>query len=96
MEEQTAVIEQVAVPVKDAIERCRGEILDKIQYLKNNYDEANRERAALMTEVEHLRKELGTAKEHATGLEQRLAETLEMFRGFMDSISGALEIPTHQ
>jgi predicted nuclease with TOPRIM domain len=78
------------MPVKETVERWKKEILDKIQFLKENFDQANRDREELSREMDLLKTELDASKEQAKILETKLAETLETFNTLLDEVSRAL------
>jgi len=81
---------KVTVPVKESVERWKKEILDKIQYLKDNFDQANRDREGLSQEIDRLKAELDVSKENSKVLEAKLYETLETFNTLLDEVSRAL------
>jgi predicted nuclease with TOPRIM domain len=90
LEPDPAAVEKITVPVKETVERWKKEILDKIQFLKENFDQANREREDLSQEMDRLKAELDASKEQAKVLEASLAETLETFNHLLDEVSRAL------
>ena len=77
--------------VKETVERWKKEILDKIQFMKENYDQAHREKEGLLQEIDHLKVELTATQKHVQTLEKKLAETLETFNSLLDEVSGALK-----
>jgi seryl-tRNA synthetase len=81
---------KIPVPVKESVERWKKEILDKIQYLKDNFDQANRDREGLSQEIDRLKAELDVSKENSKVLEAKLYETLETFNNLLDEVSRAL------
>lgn len=81
---------KITVPVKESVERWKKEILDKIQYLKDNFDQANRDREGFSQEIDRLKAELDASKEHSKVLEGKLYETLEAFNNLLDEVSRAL------
>ena len=83
--------EKRILPVKETVERWKKEILDKIQFLKENYDQAQRDKEGLLQEIDHLKEELTATQKHAQALEKKLAETLETFNSLLDEVSGALQ-----
>jgi septation ring formation regulator EzrA len=91
VEEQSLGEEKNILQVKETVERWKKEILDKIQFLKENYDQANRDKESLLQEIDHVKEELTATKEHARALEKKLAETLEIFNNLLDEVSGALQ-----
>jgi len=90
LESNPAAVEKISVPVKETVERWKKEILEKIQFLKENIDQANREREDLSQEMDRLKAELDASKEQAKVLEASLAETLETFNNLLDEVSRAL------
>jgi septation ring formation regulator EzrA len=89
--QQTVGEEKNIIEVKETVERWKKEILDKIQFLKENYDQANRDKENLLQEIDHVKEELAATKEHARVLGKRLSETLETFNNLLDEVSGALQ-----
>ena len=81
---------KITMPVKESVERWKREILDKIQYLKDNFDQANRDREGLSQEIDRLKAELDASKDSAKVLEAKLYETLETFNNLLDEVSRAL------
>jgi predicted nuclease with TOPRIM domain len=82
--------EKIALPVKETVERWKKEILDKIQFLKENFDQASRDRESLSQELDRLKAELDASREQGKVLEAKLAETLETFNDLLDEVSRAL------
>jgi predicted RNase H-like nuclease (RuvC/YqgF family) len=91
IEQQPLGEEKRILPVKETVERWKKEILDKIQFLKENYDQANRDKEELSQEIDRLKDELNATKERAQALERKLTETLETFNNLLDEVSGALQ-----
>ena len=91
LEQQPLGEEKRILPVKETVERWKKEILDKIQFLKENYDQAHRDKEGLLQEIDHLKEELTATQKHAQALEKKLAETLETFNSLLDEVSGALQ-----
>jgi predicted nuclease with TOPRIM domain len=90
--EQEPPGEEKRIPlVKETVERWKKEILDKIQFLKENFEQANRDKEGLLGEIDHLKEELTATKDRAQALEKKLAETLETFNNLLDEVSGALQ-----
>ncbi|MBI5966954.1 MAG: hypothetical protein HY882_03715 [Deltaproteobacteria bacterium] len=90
IEQPPGAEERKILPVKETVERWKREILDKIQYLKENFEQANQDRESLSKEIDRLQAELTASKEHVQELERKLAETLETFNNLLDEVSGAL------
>ena len=90
LEQNPAADEKITLPVKETVSRWKKEILDKIQFLKENFDQANRDREELSREMDLLKAELDASKEQAKILETKLAETLETFNNLLDEVSRAL------
>jgi predicted nuclease with TOPRIM domain len=78
-------------PVKETVDRWKKEVLDKIQYLRENLEQANQEKEALTQEVDRVREELALSKERVKVLEGELSETLQTFTDLLDEVSQALE-----
>jgi predicted nuclease with TOPRIM domain len=77
--------------VKGFIERWKKEVLDKIQYLKESLEQANKDKEALSQELDHLQRELEGSKERNKALEGQLSETLDTFYTLLNDVSKALE-----
>jgi predicted nuclease with TOPRIM domain len=90
LEQTPTAAEKITMPVKETVERWKKEILDKIQFLKENIDQANRDREGLSREIDRLKAELDASREHGKVLEAKLAETLETFNNLLDEVSRAL------
>jgi predicted nuclease with TOPRIM domain len=90
LEQNPGAGEKSTLPVKETVERWKKEILDKIQFLKENFDQASRDREGLSREMDLLKAELEASKEQAKVLEAKLAETLETFNNLLDEVSRAL------
>jgi predicted nuclease with TOPRIM domain len=90
LEPGPAAGEKITRPVKASAERWKKEILDKIQFLKENIDQTTRDREALSQEMDRLKAELDASREQAKHLEAQLAETLEIFNNLLDEVSRAL------
>jgi uncharacterized protein (DUF3084 family) len=78
-------------PVKETVNRWKKEVLDKIQYLRENLELANQEKEALSQEVDRVRSELSDSKGRVQVLEGELSEALETFNTLLDEVSQALE-----
>ena len=90
IEELINMEEKQNVPMKETVDRWKKEILDKIQYLKENFDQASHDREALSQEIDRLKEELSNSQERAQALDKKLAETMETFNKLLDEVSGAL------
>ena len=90
LEQNSGAGEKITMPVKETVERWKKEILDKIQFLKENFDQASRDRESLSREMDRLKAELDASKDQAKVLEAKLAETLETFNNLLDEVSRAL------
>jgi hypothetical protein len=78
-------------PVKETAGRWKKEIIDKIQYLKENLELANQDKEALSLEVDRLQSELSHSQGRVQELEIQLAEALETFNALLNEVSQALE-----
>jgi predicted nucleic acid-binding Zn-ribbon protein len=78
-------------PVKETVDRWKKEVLDKIQYLRENLEQAGQEKEALSQEVDHLQSELTASRERIKELEVELSEALDTFNTLLDEVSQALE-----
>ena len=78
-------------PVKETVERWKKEVIDRIQYLKENLELTSQEKEALSQEVDRLQSELSCSKERSRELETELSEALETFNALLDEVSSALE-----
>jgi predicted nuclease with TOPRIM domain len=90
IEEPINMEEKQNGPMKETVDRWKKEILDKIQYLKENFDQASHDREALSQEIDRLKEELSNSQERAQALDKKLAETMETFNNLLDEVSGAL------
>jgi hypothetical protein len=91
MEDPTAVEVVKNPPVKETVDRWKREVLDKIQYLKENLDLANQEKEALAQEVDRVQSELTESRGRVHVLEAELSEALETFNTLLNEVSQALE-----
>lgn len=80
-----------APQVKETAGRWKKEIIDKIQYLRENLELANKEKEGLSQEVDQLQTDLSTTKERVQELEIQLSEALETFNSLLNEVSQALE-----
>ena len=90
LEPNPTVESHITMPVRESAERWKKEILDKIQFLKENLDQASRDREGLSQEMDRLKAELDASRQQARALEAKLAETLETFNNLLDEVSRAL------
>ncbi|MBI5584399.1 MAG: hypothetical protein HY892_11295 [Deltaproteobacteria bacterium] len=77
--------------IKETVERWKKEILDRIQYLKENLDQTLQDREALALEADQLKNELTEARNRIQQLEFDLAGVLELYNNLIREVSGALE-----
>jgi hypothetical protein len=77
--------------MKETADRWKKEIIDKIQYLRENLDLANQEKEALSQEVDRLQSELSNSEGKTQELETQLSEALETFNTLLNEVSQALE-----
>jgi predicted nucleic acid-binding Zn-ribbon protein len=78
-------------PVKETVDRWKKEVFDKIQYLRENLEQANQEKEALSREVDQLQSELTASRGRIKELEAELSEALDTFNTLLDEVSQALE-----
>lgn len=78
-------------PVRETVERWKKEVIDKIQYLRENLELANQEKEALSQEVDRLQSELADSQGKVQELESELSESLETFNNLLNEVSQALE-----
>lgn len=78
-------------PVKETVERWKKEVIDRIQYLKENLELTNQEKEALSQEVDRLQSELASSQGKVKELESEFSEALETFNSLLDEVSSALE-----
>jgi predicted RNase H-like nuclease (RuvC/YqgF family) len=77
--------------VQTFIERWKKEVLDKITFLKESLEQANRDKEALSREVDRLQAELEAARTKSKEMEVQYSETLDSFYKLLDDVSKALE-----
>jgi predicted nuclease with TOPRIM domain len=77
--------------IEETVKRWRKEVIDKIQYMKENLEQTNQEKEALSQEVDNLQAALAESQERIQALEKALAEALETFNGLLNEVSKALE-----
>jgi predicted nuclease with TOPRIM domain len=90
-EEKSIGIENTNLLVPETISRWKMEVLDKIQYLKENFEQANQDREGLSQEVDRLKSALAASQQRVQDLEKKMAETLETFNRLMEEVSGVLQ-----
>ena len=78
-------------PVKENVDRWKKEIIEKIKYLRENLELANKEKEALSQEVDRLQLELADSKGRVQQLETQFSESLDTFNRLLDEVSQALE-----
>ena len=78
-------------PVKETVDRWKKEVLDKIQFLRENLEQANLEKEALAQEADQVRAELTLSKKRVQVLEGELSEALETFNTLLNEVAQALE-----
>ena len=78
-------------PVRETVDRWKKEVLDKIQYLRENLERAGQDKEALSQEVDHLQLELAASRVRIQELEAELSGTLDTFNNLLDEVSQALE-----
>ncbi len=79
------------LPVKETVDRWKKEVLDRIQYLRENLEQANQEKESLSQEVEQLQSELSASQGRIKELEAELSGTLDTFNILLNEVSQALE-----
>ena len=79
------------IPVKETVDRWRKEVIDRIQYLRENLEQANQEKEDLSQEVDQLQSELTASRERIRTLEAELSGALDTFNNLLDEVSQALE-----
>jgi chromosome segregation ATPase len=95
--EQPAIEEESAMPEakppfkKEALERWKKDVLDKIQYLKENLEQAEQDKQALYKELDLLNEELSSLKDHTREVEKQLAENMDSFNQLLNEVTEALK-----
>jgi predicted nuclease with TOPRIM domain len=79
------------VQIRETVERWKKEILDRIQYLRENLDQAQQDREALSLEADQLKKELGAARSRIEQLEGDLTGVLGLYNTLIQEVNGALQ-----
>lgn len=77
--------------IKETVERWKREILDRIQYLKENLDQALQDREVLALEADQMKQELAEARDRIQQLEVDLAGVLELYNTLIREVNGALQ-----
>jgi chromosome segregation ATPase len=80
-----------APPVKETVNRWKKDVIDKIQYLRDNLEQAHQEKESLTLEMDRLQSELTNSKGRIKELEVQLSEALETFNTLLNEVSSALE-----
>jgi chromosome segregation ATPase len=78
-------------PIKETVDRWKKEVVDRIQFLKENLEQAGQEKESLGGEVDRLQTELLRSQERARELETQFSEALETFNQLLNEVSRALE-----
>jgi hypothetical protein len=78
-------------PVKEIVERWKKEVIDRIRYLRENFELATQEKEALLLEVDRLQCELAGSQGQVRELRAELSEVLETFNHLLTEVSTALE-----
>jgi hypothetical protein len=77
--------------LKETVERWKKDIVDRIQFLKENYDQALQDKEALTLEVDKWKAELTASDFRVQELERQLADVLETYNNLIKEVSGALQ-----
>jgi chromosome segregation ATPase len=77
--------------LKETVERWKKDIVDRIQFLKENYDQALQDKEALTLEVDKWKAELAASDFRVQELERQLADVLETYNNLIKEVSGALQ-----
>jgi hypothetical protein len=77
--------------LKETVSRWKKEILDRIQFLKENYDLALQDKGALTLEVDKWKAELAASEFRVQELERQLADVLDTYNNLLKEVSGALQ-----
>ena len=77
--------------IKETVDRWKKEILDRIQYLRENLDQALQDREVLSLEAEAMKKELSATRARMQQLEVDLAGVLELYNNLIQEVNGALK-----
>jgi hypothetical protein len=91
-EKKTVRLEAMKLPeLKETIFRWKKDILDRIQFLKENYDLAVLDKGTLTLEVDKWKAELAASEFRVQELERQLAEVLETYNNLIKEVSVALQ-----
>lgn len=86
------VLEEVQIPdLRNTLDRWRRELLDRIQFLKENLEQANQEKTALTQELDSLKAELAASRQQVQELQNDLSATLGAFNNMLKEVSAALQ-----
>ncbi len=86
------VVEDLKFPdVMNTLDRWKKELLDKIQYLKENLEQANRDKGALFQELDALKAQVSASQQQIQELRKDLSSTLGAFNNMLKEISTALQ-----
>jgi predicted nucleic acid-binding Zn-ribbon protein len=78
-------------PIQETVNRWRKEVLDKILFLRENWEQTVQEKESLSQEVDRLQSELAESRNKVQALENQLSDTLENFNRLLTEVSQALE-----
>jgi hypothetical protein len=91
-EKKAMKLEAMKLPeLKETVFRWKKDILDRIQFLKENYDLALQDKGALTLEVDKGKAELAASEFRVQELERQLADVLETYNNLIREVSGALQ-----
>lgn len=86
------VVEDLKFPdVMNILDRWKKELLDKIQYLKENLEQANQDKEALSQELDALKAQVIASQQQVQELRKDLSSTLGAFNNMLKEISTALQ-----
>jgi hypothetical protein len=92
IEKKTVKLEAMKIPdLKETVSRWKKEILDRIQFLRENYDLALQDKGALTLEVDKWKAELAASEFRVQELERQLADVLDTYNNMLKEVSGALQ-----
>jgi chromosome segregation ATPase len=77
--------------IKETVERWKREILDRIQYLKENLDLALKDKEAAALEADQLKSQLTAAQARIQQLETDLTGVLDLYNTLIQEVNGALQ-----
>ena len=91
-EKKAIRLEAMKIPeLMETVSRWKKEILDRIQFLKENYDLALQDKGALTLEVDKWKAELAASEFRVQELERQLADVLDTYNNLLKEVSGALQ-----